>query len=147
MKLLVIGSGMMGSAAAYDMARSPMVESVTLADVVEVRSDGDLAAGSRHGGRVQPQVRELEAGVRQPEAKRPERRGRPVNVVAVPVRFAARRLVAVADWDLAETAGNGEWDLACGSPIAEQGLDDRVRSFVAGNPGQQDRVYALGCPC
>lgn len=33
MKLLVIGAGMMGSAAAYDMARSPAVESVTLADL------------------------------------------------------------------------------------------------------------------
>ena len=32
MKLLVIGSGMMGSAAAYDMARNPQVTSVTLAD-------------------------------------------------------------------------------------------------------------------
>jgi saccharopine dehydrogenase-like NADP-dependent oxidoreductase len=32
MKLLVIGSGMMGSAAVYDMARTPQVESVTLAD-------------------------------------------------------------------------------------------------------------------
>lgn len=32
MKLLVIGAGMMGSAAAYDMACSPQVESVTLAD-------------------------------------------------------------------------------------------------------------------
>jgi lysine 6-dehydrogenase len=32
MKLLVIGSGMMGSAAAYDMARNPEVKSVTLAD-------------------------------------------------------------------------------------------------------------------
>jgi lysine 6-dehydrogenase len=32
MKLLVIGSGMMGSAAAYDMARNPNVKSVTLAD-------------------------------------------------------------------------------------------------------------------
>lgn len=32
MKLLVIGAGMMGSGAAYDMARSPEVESVTLAD-------------------------------------------------------------------------------------------------------------------
>lgn len=32
MKLLVIGSGMMGSAAAYDMARNPRVDSVTLAD-------------------------------------------------------------------------------------------------------------------
>jgi len=33
MRLLVIGAGMMGSAAAYDMARSALVESVTLADV------------------------------------------------------------------------------------------------------------------
>ncbi len=32
MKLLVIGSGMMGSAAAYDMARQSSVEAVTLAD-------------------------------------------------------------------------------------------------------------------
>src|SRR5437764_6754322 len=32
MKLVVIGSGMMGSAAAFDMARTPQVESVTLAD-------------------------------------------------------------------------------------------------------------------
>jgi lysine 6-dehydrogenase len=32
MKLLVIGSGMMGSAAAFDMARTPPVSSVTLAD-------------------------------------------------------------------------------------------------------------------
>ena len=32
MKLLVIGAGMMGSAAAYDMARSDGVSSVTLAD-------------------------------------------------------------------------------------------------------------------
>src|SRR5690349_1472001 len=38
MKLLVIGSGMMGSAAAFDMARTPQVESVTLAD-----SDGQRA--------------------------------------------------------------------------------------------------------
>jgi lysine 6-dehydrogenase len=38
MKLLVIGAGMMGSAAAYDMARAKDVESVTLAD-----ADGKLA--------------------------------------------------------------------------------------------------------
>ncbi len=38
MKLLVIGAGMMGSAAAYDMARSPGVERVTLADSNERRA-------------------------------------------------------------------------------------------------------------
>src|SRR5260370_29399823 len=32
MKLLVIGAGMMGWGAAYDMARSPLVETVTLTD-------------------------------------------------------------------------------------------------------------------
>lgn len=38
MKLLVIGAGMMGSAAAYDMAMSPDVESVTLADTDNKRA-------------------------------------------------------------------------------------------------------------
>jgi lysine 6-dehydrogenase len=43
MKLLVIGSGMMGSAAAYDMAKQPDVESVTLADN-ETKRARDVAA-------------------------------------------------------------------------------------------------------
>ena len=37
MKILVIGAGMMGRAAAYDMARCERVESVTLADNEEAR--------------------------------------------------------------------------------------------------------------
>ena len=43
MKLLVIGSGMMGSAAAYDMARQEHVESVTLADS-DLKRAKDVAA-------------------------------------------------------------------------------------------------------
>jgi len=43
MKLLVIGSGMMGSAAAYDMARQPNVEAVTLADA-DMKRARDVAA-------------------------------------------------------------------------------------------------------
>jgi lysine 6-dehydrogenase len=43
MKLLVIGSGMMGSAAAYDMARQAQVEAVTLADS-DVKRAKDVAA-------------------------------------------------------------------------------------------------------
>jgi len=43
MKLLVIGSGMMGSAAAYDMARQDQVESVTLADN-DLKRAQDVAA-------------------------------------------------------------------------------------------------------
>jgi lysine 6-dehydrogenase len=43
MKLLVIGSGMMGSAAAYDMARQDHVDSVTLADS-DLKRAKDVAA-------------------------------------------------------------------------------------------------------
>jgi lysine 6-dehydrogenase len=43
MKLLVIGSGMMGSAAAYDMARQPEVHAVTLADA-DLRRAREVAA-------------------------------------------------------------------------------------------------------
>ncbi len=43
MKLLVIGSGMMGSAAAFDMARTPQVDSVTLADS-DAKRARDVAA-------------------------------------------------------------------------------------------------------
>ena len=43
MKLLVIGSGMMGSAAAYDMACQPQVDSVTLADS-DLKRARDVAA-------------------------------------------------------------------------------------------------------
>ncbi len=38
MKLLVIGAGMMGSAAAYDMARQDDVSAVTLADADSKRA-------------------------------------------------------------------------------------------------------------
>jgi lysine 6-dehydrogenase len=47
MKLLVIGSGMMGSAAAYDMARQPDVSSVTLADS-DLKRAREVAARINH---------------------------------------------------------------------------------------------------
>jgi lysine 6-dehydrogenase len=47
MKFLVIGAGMMGSAAAYDMARQPDVHSVTLADA-DLRRAREVAARINH---------------------------------------------------------------------------------------------------
>ena len=47
MKLLVIGSGMMGSAAAYDMARQPDIMSVTLADA-NIKRAREVAARINH---------------------------------------------------------------------------------------------------
>src|SRR5450755_3857543 len=50
MKLLVIGSGMMGSAAAYDMARQDVVDSVTLADSDRQRVNEVAARVNRIAG-------------------------------------------------------------------------------------------------
>jgi len=47
MKLLVIGAGMMGSAAAYDMARQPDIVSVTLADT-DLKRAREVAARINH---------------------------------------------------------------------------------------------------
>ena len=47
MKLLVIGSGMMGSAAAYDMACQRDVDSVTLADS-DLKRAREVAARVNH---------------------------------------------------------------------------------------------------
>jgi saccharopine dehydrogenase-like NADP-dependent oxidoreductase len=47
LKLLVIGSGMMGSAAAYDMSRQADVASVTLADSDRKRAR-EVAARINH---------------------------------------------------------------------------------------------------
>jgi len=47
MKLLVIGSGMMGSAAAFDMARTPQVNAVTLADN-DLKRAREVAARVNH---------------------------------------------------------------------------------------------------
>jgi lysine 6-dehydrogenase len=47
MKFLVIGAGMMGSAAAYDMARQPDAHSVTLADA-DLRRAREVAARINH---------------------------------------------------------------------------------------------------
>lgn len=64
MKLLVIGAGMMGSAAAYDMARSGQVESVTLADV-------DTARVKAVAGRINKQSGTKKVVAAQLDASRP----------------------------------------------------------------------------
>ena len=61
MKLLVIGSGMMGSAAVYDMARTPQVESVTLADT-DIRRARDVTSRvNRITGEKKLRAAELDA--------------------------------------------------------------------------------------
>src|SRR3974390_1708262 len=62
MKLLVIGSGMMGSAAAYDMARAPQVDAVTLADSDSRRAREVAARVNRMTGGRMVRAVNLEAG-------------------------------------------------------------------------------------
>ena len=61
MKLLVIGSGMMGSAAAYDMARQDHVDSVTLADSDRQRVKDVAARVNRIAGNKKVRAVALDA--------------------------------------------------------------------------------------
>jgi lysine 6-dehydrogenase len=69
MKLLVIGSGMMGSAAAYDMARQGQVDSVTLADNDFKRAKDVAARVNRISGGKKVRAVALDAS-REKEAAR-----------------------------------------------------------------------------
>ena len=61
MKLLVIGSGMMGSAAAYDMARSAMVDAVTLVDIDQRSAKAAAARVNRLAGGKKVAFAEVDA--------------------------------------------------------------------------------------
>ena len=61
MKLLVIGAGMMGSAAAYDMARSAAVEAVTLADIDKRRAKDAAVRVNRLAGGKKVAFAEIDA--------------------------------------------------------------------------------------
>jgi lysine 6-dehydrogenase len=69
MKLLVIGSGMMGSAAAYDMARTPQVASVMLADNYVHRAREVAARVNRITGEKKVRATELDASDSKAAAK------------------------------------------------------------------------------
>src|SRR5262249_17975354 len=59
--LLVIGAGMMGSAAAYDMARSHQVEAVTLADLDKKQLKSAVSRINRIAGTTKVTAAELDA--------------------------------------------------------------------------------------
>src|SRR5689334_15837379 len=69
MKLLVIGAGMIGAAAAYDMARSETVESVTLADVDSKRLKNAVKKINQLVGTKKIRASVLEAGKTKRAAK------------------------------------------------------------------------------
>jgi len=85
MKLLVIGSGMMGSAAAYDMARQEQVEAVTLADS-DLKRAKEAAARINHITGMK-KVRAVELDAANERAARRLMKGHDGVLSAVPYRL------------------------------------------------------------
>jgi lysine 6-dehydrogenase len=95
MKLLVIGAGMMGSAAAYDMARSSYVKSVTLADA-DLRRAKDAAARINKLARSK-KVRAAHLNAAREEDARKLMRGHDAALSAVPYFFNLGLALAAID--------------------------------------------------
>jgi len=106
MKLLVIGSGMMGSAAAYDMARAPQVDAVTLADSDSRRAREVAARVNRMtGGR---KVRAVTLDASDEKAATRVMRGHDAALSAVPyfLNLGLARAAIEARCHLADLGGN-----------------------------------------
>jgi lysine 6-dehydrogenase len=106
MKLLVIGSGMMGSAAAYDMARQPQVQAVTLADSDLKRAREVAARVNRIVDEKKVRAVQLEAGDEKAAAKL--MRGHAAALSAVPyfLNLGLARAAVEARCHFADLGGN-----------------------------------------
>ena len=125
MRLLVIGAGMMGSAAAFDMARTPAVEAVTLADSDIKRAQAAARRVNKltRANKVRP--KHLDAG-RQAEAAK-LMRGHAAALSAVPYFFNAglARAAIKAGCHFADLGGNNtvvRQELAMEKQAAKRGV-------------------------
>jgi lysine 6-dehydrogenase len=114
MKLLVIGAGMMGSAAAYDMARCGRVESVTLADADTRRAKDATARINKLTRTKKVQATGIDASSRR-EAVR-KMRGHDGTLSAVPYFYNLELAKAAID------AGNHFADLGGNNTVVRQEL-------------------------
>ena len=117
-----------------------------IAGVRHVDTDDAFAAGGRDFRPVDPQVRQLEGGVRQAEPERPQRPARAVDVVALRTRAAAGWVVAIRDRDLSDMVRDRDGQLAARVLVADEDVDDGGWSPVAWDPGEQDRRAMAGGP-
>jgi lysine 6-dehydrogenase len=106
MKLLVIGSGMMGSAAAYDMARQSDVHSVTLADS-DARRAREVAARINHiHGNKKVKAVSLEASDEKAAARLIKGHDAALSAVPYFLNLALTRAAIVAHCHFADLGGN-----------------------------------------
>src|SRR5579859_5449431 len=164
MRLLVLGSGMMGSAAAYDMARQPDVEAVTLADADKRRVKDAAARINKLGGGKKVTATTVDAGSESRAAKL--MRGHDGVLSAVPYFFnvGLAKAALKAGCNFADLGGNNvavrkEYELSKkfakkGLALAPDcGLSPGMASILAGElmrriGGQADalKIYVGGLP-
>ncbi len=164
MNLLVIGAGMMGSAAAYDMARSAGVESVTLADTDKDRAKDAAKRVNKLTRGKKVRAVELDAGSER--AARKLMRGHDAALSAVPYFFNAGlcRAAIEARCHFADLGGNNSVvreELAMDKKAARRdvaiapdcGLSPGMASILAGElmrriGGRADalKIYVGGLP-
>ena len=125
MKLLVIGSGMMGSAAAYDMARTAGVDAVTLADS-DLRKAREVAARVNHlvG---EKKVKALELDARNGKAVAKLMHGHDAALSAVPyfLNLGLAKAAIEAQCHFADLGGNNtvvRQELALASSAKQRGV-------------------------
>jgi lysine 6-dehydrogenase len=124
-KLLVIGSGMMGSAAAFDMAKQPDVESVTLADADHKRAQAVAARVNRIVGEKKIHAAALDASQEKAAAKL--MRGHDAVLSAVPyfLNLGLAKAAVEARCHFADLGGNNtvvRQELALGQKAERHGI-------------------------
>jgi lysine 6-dehydrogenase len=136
MKLLVIGAGMMGSAAAYDMARAPQVRQVTLADADKKRARDVAARLNRMTGGKKVQAAGLDAASER--AARKLMKGHHAVLSAVPYFYNVGLCGAAIDagCHFADLGGNNtavRKELAMAKKAAKRGV--RIAPDCGLSPG------------
>lgn len=164
MKLLVIGAGMMGSAAAFDMARTPQVDSITLADSELKRAREVAARVNRITGDKKVRAVALDASDEKNACKL--MRGHAAALSAVPyfLNLSLARAAVEAHCHFADLGGNNtvvRQELALEKRAVKQGvavapdcgLSPGMASILGGElvrrlGGRADalRIYVGGLP-
>jgi lysine 6-dehydrogenase len=163
-KLLVIGAGMMGSAAAYDMARAEAVESVTLADTDRKRVKDAVSRINKLAGTKKVRAAGVDAANEKAASKL--MRGHDAALSAVPYFFnlGLARAAVEARCHFADLGGNNtvvRQELELDGKAAKRdiaiapdcGLSPGMASILAGElmrriGGQADalKIYVGGLP-
>jgi lysine 6-dehydrogenase len=136
MKLLVIGAGMMGSAAAYDMARSAMVEAVTLADIDKRRAKDATAKINRLAGGKKVTFAEVDAADHRAVGKLMKRHQAALSCVPYFCNYALAQAAIEAGCHFADLGGNNRvvrQELALDKKAARHGV--RIAPDCGLSPG------------